>query len=48
MEDKGNFVALMFLAMAFGCGIVYFNIGYTSNEVSTVSIGTETCKEYRC
>jgi ATP-binding cassette subfamily B (MDR/TAP) protein 1 len=36
MQEKGNFFALMFLAMAFGALVVYFSVGWTSNIVAQV------------
>lgn len=37
MQQKGNFFALMFLAIACGCLVIYFIIGYASNVVAQVS-----------
>ncbi|KAM0259265.1 hypothetical protein ACHAPA_010832 [Fusarium lateritium] len=34
MQKKGSFFALMFLAMACGCLVVYFVLGWTSNVVA--------------
>ncbi|KAJ4015499.1 hypothetical protein NW752_006959 [Fusarium irregulare] len=34
MEKKGSFFALMFLAMACGCLVVYFSLGWTSNVIA--------------
>lgn len=36
MQKKGSFFALMFLAMACGCLVVYFVLGWTSNVVAQV------------
>lgn len=37
MRRRGNFFALMFLAMACGCLVIYFVLGWTSNVVAQVS-----------
>ncbi|KAH6867341.1 multidrug resistance protein [Thelonectria olida] len=34
MQKKGNFFALMFLAMAGGCLVVYFVVGFASNVIA--------------
>lgn len=36
MQSRGNFFALMFLAMACGCLVIYCAIGWTSNVVAQV------------
>lgn len=38
MEIRGNFFALMFLAMAGGALLLYFVIGWTANIVAQVSL----------
>ncbi|OHW98945.1 ABC transporter [Colletotrichum incanum] len=34
MQKKGNFFALMFLALACGCLVIYFVVGWTSNVIA--------------
>lgn len=34
MQEKGNFFALMFLALALGCLVVYFIVGWSSNIIA--------------
>lgn len=36
MQEKGDFIALMIFAMACGCFVVYFLVGWTSNIVAQV------------
>lgn len=38
MENRGNFFALMFFAMACGALVLYFVIGWTANIVAQVSL----------
>lgn len=40
MQKKGNFFALMFLALACGCLVIYFIVGWASNVIAQVSIST--------
>lgn len=36
MEDRGSFYASMFIVLAAGCLISYFNVGYATNIVAQV------------
>ena len=38
MENRGNFFALMFFAMACGALLLYFVIGWTANIVAQVGL----------
>jgi ATP-binding cassette, subfamily B (MDR/TAP), member 1 len=38
MQDRGNFISLMFFVMALGLAAVFFGIGWSTNRVSQVSL----------